>query len=59
MEAVTNIFSNIIGFVAPKLVRVIDDYNTIVATNEAGEEVIIQVPRQWHYENIDKDDHVL
>lgn len=59
MQAVTSLFSNIIGIVAPKVVRVIDEYNTIVATNEAGEEVIIQVPRQWHYENIDKDDHVL
>jgi hypothetical protein len=56
METVANIFTNIISYVAPKPIRVVDHYNTVVATNEVGEEVIIQIPTMWHYENLDKDD---
>jgi|SaaInl0LU_22_DNA_1037365.scaffolds.fasta_scaffold26192_3 hypothetical protein len=56
MEAVANIFTNILSYVAPKPVRVIDEYDTVIAKNEAGEKVIIQIPKLWHYENLDKDD---
>jgi hypothetical protein len=56
MEAVTNIFTNIFSYIAPKPVRVIDEYETVIAKNEVGEDVIIQIPTMWHYENLDKDD---
>ena len=56
MEAVANIFTNILSYVTPKPIRVIDEYDTVVAKNEVGEEVILQIPRRWHYENLDKDD---
>ena len=56
MEAFANIFTNILSYVTPKPVRVIDSYDTIIATNEVGEKVIIQIPRLWHYEKIHKDD---
>ena len=56
MEKITNIFTNIVSYIAPRPVRVIDEYENIIATNEAGETVVIQVPKMWHYEKPDKDD---
>jgi len=56
MEKIANIFTNIVSYIAPRPVRVIDEYENIIATNEAGETVVIQVPKMWHYENPDKDD---
>jgi len=56
MEKITNIFTNIVSYIAPRPVRVIDEYENIIATNEVGETVVIQVPKMWHYENPDKDD---
>ena len=56
MEKITDIFTNIVSYIAPRPVRVIDEYSTVVAVNEGGEEIVIQIPTMWHYENLDKDD---
>jgi hypothetical protein len=56
MEKITDIFTNIVSYIAPRPVRVIDEYSTVVAVNEVGEEIVIQIPTMWHYENLDKDD---